>query len=907
MFRINMKDYRRIITIAIVSALVVGGILLFKFLVIPFDQSDPLEAVPHNSALIIEVASPDTLFQHLKDKPYSKDLKAVHLVDNIVKKWQYIQPVLGQFEASKAMKLVVAAQIGVDNQLDYVFILNNVNRRLDLAELLSEMNITNQERSFNKQTFYNIQFSDTVDLSIAHNKEFLIIAESSVLVESVLDQIQQKSTNILRQNSLKSIRKLTGKNTDLSIYLNMEYIPVFASFFANKSALKNIQFLKFYAEWAGLDVDFQDKNISLNGYLFPSINNQLLKSLKNQKLPKETLIANVLPDNTAAMTYLGYQDASAFIKELSLADNDDFEKYFVPWLGEEMAYLITEPHYDDYNAHKFAIFRIKDSQQAEEQLEQFGEKFGKLDSEQYFNYTIHRIMVNNLLRPIFGNGLNPIQNPYYVVLDDYLILGNSEVGLKELLDKYTYGQTLGQDINYLQFIENLSSTSNKYVYINTANILNILTALFKEELHNDIRQEFEYYQKLTPIGLQLTPYKNLYFLNAQIQYNKKGKQATSVIWKADLDAEAATPPYFVKNHITGDLEVFIQDVNNHLYLFDKNGERIWENPIAIEERIISDVHQIDYFKNTYLQYLFNTKDKIYLIDRTGEKVQGYPIMLPSTANNGMLVVDYDKTRDYRIFIACVDGNIYGFRGTELLDGWSPQANVGQIRFPLQHFSFEEKDYIIALNDAGEMLFFKRNGEERMDSIHFNTRFLSPLSYDLSAPPRIVATNERGKAHVLNFQGKHFKLGMNTGEYENMKFEYADVIGDHRKDYIVLGKKEFGIFSYDENTKFKGFAKRTFDVPQDTLFQVSLTGIDKKYIGTFSSSARRAYLLNGKAELFPDFPIPATTPFQIADLYQDGKNILIVANGNAVFAYKLKQIQAEPSSSDDLDSFALPLE
>jgi outer membrane protein assembly factor BamB len=612
-----------------------------------------------------------------------------------------------------------------------------------------------------------------------------------------------------------------------------------------------------------------------------------------------------LPDNTAAMTYLGYQDATAFFKELSLADNDDFEKYFVPWLGKEMAYIITEPHHDDYNAHKFAIFRIQNSQQAEEQLEAFGEKFGAFKNEQYFNYTIHRIMVNNLMKPIFGNGLNSIQNPYYVILDDYLVMGNSEVALKELLDKYTYGQTLGQDINYLQFIENLSTTSNKYVYINTANVLNILTALFKENLHNDIRQEFEYYQKLTPIGLQLTPYKNLYFLNAQIQYNKKGKQATSVIWKTDLDAEAAIPPTFVKNHSTADLEVFIQDVDNNIYLFDKNGERIWEQPITIDGRIISDIHQIDYFKNTYLQYVFNTDDKIYLIDRNGEKVQGFPIILPAKANNGIMVVDYDKTRDYRIFVACRDGNIYGFKGNELLEGWSPKANIGQIHFPLQHFTYEDKDYIVALNDVGEMFFFKRNGEERMDSVHFNTTFLSPFGYDLTAPQRIVAANNRGKAYVLNFSGKHFKLGMNTGEYENMKFEYVDVMGNERKDYVILGKNEFGIFSYNDKNEFKGYGQRTFDVTQDTLFQVQLVGSSKKHIGTFSSSTQRAYLLNGNAQIFPDFPIPATTPFQVANLYNDGKSVLIIANGHAVFAYKLKQLKSSEISSSE--TFAIPLQ
>ncbi len=879
--------------VVIMSALAVGGIVLSQFIDFPFSKPDPLETVPYNSALVIEVKSPEDIFAQLENKPYSNDIQALGLVDEVVSRWQNIQDILHQFETNSSKNLVIAAQIGAENELDYVFILNNVSKKLELADLLRQHQISHKTQSFNKQTFYNIELDDTNHFSIAHEDQYLIIAESPVLVESVLDQIKHQSTNILKQKNLKSIRKLTGKNAEISLYLNMEYIPVMASFFTKKTALQNIQFLKHYAKWVGLDITFQEKTIGINGYLAPAKDNQLLESLNSQKLPEETLIANVLPDNTAAMTYLGYKEADDFFNGLKLASNDDFKKYFVPWLGNEVAYVITEPNFDDYNAHQFAVFRIRKEKQAEELLEEYGQQFGQFKSEKYFNYTIHHIMASDIMKPIFGNGLNPIHNPYYVILDDYLVLGNSEVGLKELLDKYTYGQTLGQDINYLQFVENLSATSNKYFYINTANILNILTALFQEKNHNAIRKEFQYYQKLTPIGVQFTPYKNLYFINAQIQYNPKGKQATSVIWKADLDAEAAIAPIYVKNHLTEEWEIFIQDTDNKIYLLDKNGERIWKEPKQLEGRIISDVHQIDFYKNTYLQYLFNTNEKIYLIDRTGERVQGFPITLNSKIINGLMVVDYDNTRDYRYFVACEDGNIFGFKQPdELLEGWSPKANIGKVRFPLQHFNFEEKDYIVALNEDGEMFFFQRNGEVRMDSVHFNTTFLSPFGYDLTEPQRIVATNGRGKAYVLNFEGKHFKLGMNIGEYEKMKFEYADVLGNDRKDYVILGNKEFGIFSYTDKNEFKGLAQRTFDTVQDTLFQVRMLGNPKMYIGTFSKSANRVYLLDGKAQMYPDFPIPGTTPFQMGDLYNDGKNVLVVANGNSVFAYKIKQIQKE---------------
>ena len=256
----------------------------------------------------------------------------------------------------------------------------------------------------------------------------------------------------------------------------------------------------------------------------------------------------------------------------------------------------------------------------------------------------------------------------------------------------------------------------------------------------------------------------------------------------------------------------------------------------------------------------------------------------------MLVVDYDSTRDYRYFIATNEDNIYGFQknGT-FLDGWSPKANVGKINFPIQHFVKEGKDYLTALNDAGEMFFFQRNGEIRIDSIQFNEDFNSTFGVDLSEPQRIVTTNQRGKAFVLNFNRKIFKLGMNVGENKDMQFIFSDVLNNQRKDYIVLGKKELGIFSYTDNNDFKGFGNHRFNQKQSKLFEVSMPNTDKFRIGTLSTESQNIYLFNGRANLFPDFPLSGTTPFQIADLYDDGINVLVVGDENSVFAYKLKNI------------------
>ena len=72
------------------------------------------------------------------------------------------------------------------------------------------------------------------------------------------------------------------------------------------------------------------------------------------------------------------------------------------------------------------------------------------------------------------------------------------------------------------------------------------------------------------------------------------------------------------------------------------------------------IYQIDFYKNGKLQLLFNTAAQLHLLDRNGNYVERYPVKLRSPATNGMALFDYEKSRDYRIFLAAEDKGVNGF-------------------------------------------------------------------------------------------------------------------------------------------------------------------------------------------------------------------------------------------------------
>ena len=65
----------------------------------------------------------------------------------------------------------------------------------------------------------------------------------------------------------------------------------------------------------------------------------------------------------------------------------------------------------------------------------------------------------------------------------------------------------------------------------------------------------------------------------------------------------------------------------------------------------------------------------------------------------------------------------------------------------------------------------------------------------------------------------------------------------------------------------------------------------KSIGALNKRKKEINLLLGDGRLYPDFPLAGTTAFELADLFEDQKNILVVGFEDSVYAYKLNDVKA----------------
>jgi hypothetical protein len=494
---------------------------------------------------------------------------------------------------------------------------------------------------------------------------------------------------------------------------------------------------------------------------------------------------------------------------------------------------------------------------------------------------------------LFGEELNPLQNPYYTIIDNYIVFANARTTLEGWIKSFNTRQVILDLPEYHAFFEQAKNKSNIYALLNTPNSAKFLQHLVRPQLHDYLNTSFQKFRNIYPVGVQFYGFEEHFLVNLSTAHNVVKEQAeiqASSAWEADLAAESAIAPKALRSH-DGNYYIMAQDVNNRLYLFNKNGENLWGKDKILTRRINSDIFEIDFYSNKQTQYAFSTDSAIYVMDNGGNYLKIIPLI--SRASNGVLVVDYEQGP--RFFIACRNGAFYGYeQNGKPLSGWQPLEGVGRVKYAMEYMNYQDKRYFMMTTRTGTCRAFKRNGKPYFKG----GRLVGNMTgWGIDAPiGRIAAGSSNGKVRIINTKGKGFGLSAVKEINKEVQFVYADVTGDDRKDYIRIGTDKMAVHYYIKEEDKKGRLK---DVLKEAgvyelgtsakrkAFAVDVHGSSKQYIGLWEPENGSLSLLNAKGKVQNGFPLAGTSKFQIVDLFGENGNTLVVANNNRVYTYKLK--------------------
>jgi hypothetical protein len=779
-------------------------------------------------------------------------------------------------EASAAMKDILQLGLFQDslplfigihnvgrNKNNFSAVINLQTQQLNPDAILQHPDIKRVIPStFHRHQIYTAYRHDNSSFAIAHYRNLLIISSLPLLVEEAISSLSRKSSSLVRQSAFNNIIPGPDNQATRYVFVQIQYLPSLLNGTIINQVLPEIQRWASLIQWIRLD--FNNNNIS--GTISSPRNATWPKAIQNQAI--STNFYPIVPDNVALFFAAAIKNWNNF----SSPKSSLFNKYIAPWSGRDAALALAPPRGVDIPLDWFVVLPIKRPQLANQRLNQLASHTGTLKDYRYNAFHIRQLLTPGFI-PLLPQDWMP--NPFFTIVNDFAIFASSQAALEVWLDAFVAGKTLDANEDFLS-LNTASSHAGSWQFFLSSEKMNVqlkssapneprltaLSALFGNLIINGHQHQ-----------------KGWQFKGAK-QHQPNNPALSDIAWKTLLSAPAQTAPFPIVYPATQETCIAIQDQRDRFYLIGPSGDVRWSR--ILDGPIISDIRTLDNNANI----IFNTANNIYIINMEGDDVGNFPLPLQSPATNGITVVNFDGNNQIGFFIACNNGNIYGFdRQGRPLPGWNPLPDIGIVNLPLTHFTKDYKDYFLALNDRNMLHIFARDGSLRFPPKTLDGDFLSKPEYQLSSSSnRIVAMNTAGKAHIIGLNNEHFNLLCPVGKNKQVKFELADVTKDDRKDYIVISDNYLNIFSYHSNNTFSRTLNYTASDPLDDVFAISMPDFPKNLIGTVSKQSGKIFLLNDEGQLLPGFPLAGHHPFFVADLYRNGQQLAVSAYGDSVYAF-----------------------
>ena len=866
-------------------------------------DGDPWLMIPDNSALILQVDNPSIFVEKLmadngiwQSATKSVEFKKIEL--QILKLSELLLEEDSYLKLLNNSSLLISYHLNKEKNSTAKLFLSQIKTRPNLESLKSFLSkqLGNKYAiiDMNERKFGGIKIIDAVNESTI----YLVFLDGVMLASSNLDLIAQSVTmyktglaNFSTNPDFVAVKKTAGKKVDARVYVNYKNFADLLKLYSSADNLDALDWFSEFAAWTEVDLILKDDEILLTGFTsFANDSLSFLNRIADQK-PQKNQVYNICPFNTDILLRLGFSD---FYGHFINSHNTDAKSYSLPGLNYDVTKLLQLVGYEvaignsasqlsEFEDKAFAIVHFKDRQRVEPILLDLVKTSKGKATTRFNGYSINQIKYKSLLSTLFGTAFNPVKNNYYLFIDDYAIFANSKDMLISILQMYDTGKTLDLNDNFKKYSDNLSSTENVSLFFKPRDIVYLLPMFIENETNKQLFANKEVIKDVQGVSFQFSNDGSLAYTNLYLKLGKTYSEENLALWKIQLDDEIVGTPSLVRDHSTNKFMVLAFDKSSNLYLIDTDGQLLWKK--RIDGLPQGEIHQVDYFKNGKIQYLFNSRDFIYLIDKNGAFVRNYPKKLNPASTNGLNVFDYNRKKDYRLMLAQADKKVYNYNlnGTKV-DGWKEPHTQNIVNEPVKRVVANNKDYILITDIDNNTKIVNRKGKERI-KIKGDLKKARNSGFYVNRTNSkgiILTTNEYGKLTYIKSNGNLDQTDFGTFS-KNHFFLYEDFNDDNSVDFIFVDGRNLKVFDRFKKELFSYYFE--FEINIKPLF-FSL-GRKQTVLGIVSNQEKTIYLFDNKGNTIISRGLIGETPFTVGSLNNNRELNLITAAGSVLYNYRLK--------------------
>ncbi len=725
---------------------------------------------------------------------------------------------------------------------------------------------------------YTVYLENRETFAVTGYRNLVIVARLPLLVEEAVGRLEWRPSGLASRAEFRKTLptgRAERRPPSTRLYLQTAQLPLLLTGILHPEGIAETGRWTALASWLRLDLERREEGWNIGGAMRSPQEASWPGAMLNRA---EVLLPGhleVIPDNMA-MLVLG---SVANWNRLLPPDAARFRRYIASWAGRDFALAMAQPRGVQLPADWFLVLSATQKEQAARRLDELAAQAGLLKDYDYLSFRVRQIMADGLLPMLPGNRM---ENPFFAFMGDHVVFASSQAALEVWIDAFIAGKTLARDEAFLPFFEQGKQQGAWFFYLPASRFGPLLRTYAPQEPHMAGLADV-----LGALAIRAIKDGNHWQLHGAGLRRIQEQPHSTVAWKTLLSAPALSPPSPVEDSSSRQTCIAVQDSTFRLHLLGPSGDVRWTK--TLDGPLLSAVQRMDYYGDGSTTMLLNTARNVYLLDMRGNDVGNFPLPLQSPATNGVTVVNFDGGRQIAFFVACANGNVYGFdRLGRPLPGWNPLPGAGTLRFPLAHFFKDDKDYLVALNEKGVLRVFRRDGEARLPARALDGVFLSPPDYQVSEKSnRIVAANAAGTVFVTGLKDEFFRLSCPVGQGKGVRFAFGAFTGDERHDYAVASGDEIALYAYGQGSQFERVFNRRLEAALDEVFRVRLPGEATDRIGAVSHETGKIFLLDAQGVALPGFPLAGHTPFFAADLYRNGRPVVVTAYGDGVYAYHVR--------------------
>ena len=638
--------------------------------------------------------------------------------------------------------------------------------------------------SFTERIYNNIEITEIKDRRRAKIFSFIMLDNHFIgsftpfLVEDVIRNADSEIPASFKILHLEVFDHITPNQSEARVYLNFSFLEPFVRIFLKEYGGIN-KTLRLFSGLTVFDLDMDDKNLYLNGFTYNQDDSYLAKVYKKQR-PLQSDLKNYLPNRTSLLWHITFSDFMDW--EMTRSDyihqsDDEYKgslEFFTQFNFNQkelyanlsgdlgLAYLESiDNEYPDKVLFLKSV-NIEKTMSMFNELAVYSSKKNGEDSVYFEEFSENKLMfieINELPNRLFGPTFSGFRNAYFTNLDNYLLISNKIQVLKTIISDFESEDTWGKSVKQNLFLQSTQEETNLSLIVNIPRAWDLIKANLNPTYQERMDKLAPQLRRFNMSAFQISSDGNEFFTSIVINHldfdpNTLKRSNFILENEFEINDSIVSKPMIVRNHENQSLEMIVHDKSNNLSLISTDGKSIWIDSVGPD--INTDLFQIDYFTNNNLQYLFATGNKVNLIDRNGNKVEGFPWILDYTIDR-MAVIDYDKSKNYRIFISDYTGNLYLYDKTgHNLEGWDPKPVTGRLSSPLFHVRVRGKDCMIAVQENGIINIMNRRGKMYPGfPLDLKTKILGDIFIELGedfSKTQLIIVTENGEIVNFNLNG-----------------------------------------------------------------------------------------------------------------------------------------------------------